>query len=61
MEPLAKDSAAEGMDNLQDLSVTGGIINAYNALKLASAMKGDRVLINNKTTPAKKVVKKTSK
>ena len=61
MEPLAKDSAAEGMDNLQDLSVTGGIINAYNALKLASTMKGDRVLINNKTTPAKKVVKKTSK
>ncbi len=29
--------------NFSDLSVTGGIVNAYDALKLAATIKGDRV------------------
>jgi cell wall-associated protease len=39
----------------QDLCRTGGIVNAYEALKLASTIKGDRIL----PTPAKPSDKKT--
>lgn len=43
---------------LKELSNTGGIINAYNALKLASTLKGERNPVNNKTIQSKKAVRK---
>ena len=44
--------------NLSDISRTGGIVNAYEALKLASTLKGERkvakVVVTSKTKKAKK-------
>lgn len=39
---LTKPGTEEEKTNLDKLSITGGIINAYDALKLASTIKGDR-------------------
>ena len=43
------------MVNFTDLSRSGGIINAYEAVKLAATIKGDRKLIPVK--PTKSTVK----
>ncbi|MEO8852245.1 MAG: hypothetical protein ABI359_00605, partial [Ginsengibacter sp.] len=32
---------------LSDISITGGELNAYNALKLASTLKGERTKTDN--------------
>lgn len=44
--------------SLEELSVTGGIVNAYNAIKLASTLKGERILASEKTNINKKAIKK---
>ena len=46
-----KQPGTDDMVNLNDISKTGGIVNAYEALKLASTIKGDKV-------PAKEVLPK---
>lgn len=43
---------------LEELSVTGGIVNAYNAIKLASTLKGERILASEKSNINKKAIKK---
>ena len=58
--PVVKESSAEETNNLFDLSVTGGVVNAYNALRLASTIKGDRINMNRQPTSPKKTSKKTS-
>jgi hypothetical protein len=40
--PGTEDSAS-----LADISITGGELNAYNALKLASTLKGERSKTDN--------------
>lgn len=44
--------------SLDELSVTGGVVNAYNAIKLASTLKGERILASEKTNINKRVIKK---
>ncbi len=41
-DTLAKDPGNEKMVPFSDLSSSGGIINAYEAVKLASTLKGER-------------------
>jgi len=41
-ESQVKWAATGKMINFNDLSVTGGIVNAYNAIQLAAGMKGER-------------------
>lgn len=43
--------------NLSDISVTGGIVNAYEALKLASTLKGERKQ-EKEVLPKSKLIKK---
>jgi subtilisin family serine protease len=38
----AKDPGTENLVSMSDLSTSGGIVNAYEAVKLASTLKGDR-------------------
>jgi subtilisin family serine protease len=38
---------------LSEISKTGGLVNAYEAVKLAATIKGERKSIGTKTTPAK--------
>lgn len=38
----AKDPGTEKMVDMSDLATSGGIINAYEAVKLASTLKGER-------------------
>ena len=57
---LLKDTDSDELKNLQAQCVTGGIVNAYNALKLASTFKGDRVLPIDKSSTPKKTSKKIS-
>jgi subtilisin family serine protease len=49
-----KNHDSDEMVNLADISKSGGIINAYEAIKLASTLKGER----NKTAPKSKVKNK---
>ncbi|MFN5421644.1 MAG: S8 family peptidase [bacterium] len=51
---INKEENENEMASLQDLSSTGGIINAYNAIKLASTLKGERILEANKSNLNKK-------
>jgi hypothetical protein len=44
------------MVNLSDISKTGGIVNAYETLKLASTLKGERK-IQKEILPKPKMVK----
>jgi len=44
--------------NLSDISKTGGLLNAYEAVKLASTMKGER---NQKPVKTKSTVKPKAK
>lgn len=44
--------------SLTDISITGGIVNAYNALQKASTVKGERVLVNPTTSQDQKGTKK---
>ena len=44
------------MVNLNDISKTGGIVNAYEALKLAATLKGERK-IQKEVLPKPKMVK----
>ena len=44
------------MVNLSDISVSGGEVNAYEAVKLASTLKGERDMKMN-TLPKSKVKK----
>jgi subtilisin family serine protease len=57
---LVKDAAPDEIKNLQELCFTGGIVNAYNALKLAANVKGDRILTIDKQITPKKTSKNTS-
>ncbi len=55
--PIKEDvnlPGTETMVKLSDISVTGGIINAYNAVKLAATLKGERGLNTNKSPKLKK-------
>jgi len=38
----AKDPGTDTLVSMADLSTSGGIVNAYEAVKLASTLKGDR-------------------
>jgi len=44
------------MVGLSQLCLTGGIVNAYDALKLAASVKGERKPAEN--TPSRKPLKK---
>ena len=55
---INNDKNEQQVVSLEELSVTGGIINAYNALKLASTLKGERILTNEKTNINRKPIKK---
>jgi subtilisin family serine protease len=54
---IIKPGTEDEIVELDQLCVTGGIINAYNALKLASTLKGERKTIDA-NIPTKKSVKK---
>ena len=48
---VIKPGTQDELVNMSDLSVSGGIVNAYDALKLASTLntkKGDRSTLSNK-------------
>jgi subtilisin family serine protease len=47
--------------NLTELSRTGGVVNAYEAIKLASTLKGERNNSNPKTELPKPTLKKNKK
>jgi len=53
-----KEGDADRNIQLADISVSGGIANAYEALKLASTVKGERKLENTSEIKKRKVVKK---
>jgi hypothetical protein len=51
---------SEAKISFQELCRTGGIVNAYEALKLASTLKGERVLpAQGKTSDKKPAVKRS--
>ena len=52
-----KIPGTDELTDLGDISKTGGIVNAYEALKLASTLKGERILVKE-TLPKPKMVKK---
>jgi cell wall-associated protease len=53
-----KNPGTDDEVDLTDLSRTGGLLNAYEAVKLASTMKGERKLENIKTKSTVKPNKK---
>ena len=53
-EKIVKPGTENEKVNLNDLSKTGGIVNAYNAIKLAQTYKGDRKTQSGKTQSIKK-------
>ena len=61
VEPITEKVKLPGTDNLvnlSDISVTGGEVNAYNAVKLAATLKGERADGDNGTTVDKKKKRK---
>jgi subtilisin family serine protease len=54
-----KEPGAGDEVDLSDISKSGGIVNAYEALKLASTIKGERKATSNK--PVKSTVKPKAK
>ncbi len=53
-----KKPGTDDMVNLSDISKSGGIVNAYEALKLASTLKGEKKEVVKETLPKPKLVKK---
>ena len=53
-----KNPATGEEENLSDISKSGGILNAYEAVKLASTLKGERKPENIKTKSTVKPDKK---
>ena len=53
-----KQPGTDDLVNLNDISKTGGIVNAYEALKLASTLKGERNVVKKEVLPKPKLVKK---
>ena len=53
-EKIVKPGTENEKVNLNDLSKTGGIVNAYNAIKLAQTYKGERKTQSGKTQSIKK-------
>jgi cell wall-associated protease len=53
-EKIIKPGTENEKVNLNDLSKTGGIVNAYNAIKLAQTYKGDRKIQTSKPQSLKK-------
>jgi hypothetical protein len=49
------------MVNLSDLCVSGGEVNAYNAVKLAATLKGDRSKLEKKSQEKEKKENKHTK
>ena len=61
VEPITEKVKLPGTDslvNLSDICVSGGEVNAYNAVKLAATLKGERVKGDNGTTVEKKKKRK---
>ena len=54
-EKVKQPGTEDEMVSLSDLSKTGGIVNAYEAVKLASTMKGERKVVKE-TLPKPKMV-----
>ncbi|HEY5368677.1 MAG TPA: S8 family serine peptidase, partial [Hanamia sp.] len=57
VEPITEKVKLPGTDslvNLSDICISGGEVNAYNAVKLASTLKGERTKGDNGTTVEKK-------
>lgn len=52
-----KKPGTDDMVNLSDISKSGGIVNAYEALKLASTLKGEKKEVVKETLPKPKLVK----
>jgi subtilisin family serine protease len=64
VEPIAEKVQLPGTDslvNLSEISLTGGEVNAYNAVKLAATLKGERAKGDNGNTNDKKKHKKNKK
>ena len=64
VEPITEKVKLPGTDsmvNLSDISVTGGEVNAYNAVKLASTLKGERAKGDNGNVSDKNKHKKNRK
>jgi hypothetical protein len=58
-EPIAiKPGTEDEKMGLNELSITGGIVNAYNALRKAESFKGERVLEPVSVKPDQKGNKK---
>ena len=55
-EYKVKQPGTDDMVNLGDISKTGGIVNAYEALKLASTLKGEKKT-EKEVLPKPKLVK----
>ena len=53
-DKLVKPGTENEMVSFKQLSSTGGIVNAYNAVKLAQSYKGDRKIQTGKPQPSKK-------
>ena len=59
--PITEDVKLPGTDKmvkLSDISVTGGEVNAYNAVKLAATLIGERGMTNKTVPKTKKKIKK---
>lgn len=60
VEPITEKVKKPGTDDmvsLSDLCISGGEVNAYNAVKLAATLKGDRNKASNNTQEIKKIEK----
>ena len=55
---FTKPGTEDEKTSLDQLSITGGIVNAMDALKLASTIKGERKTVEGKTDKSNKKIKK---
>ncbi|HEY9259135.1 hypothetical protein [Chitinophaga sp.] len=53
-----KPGSADEKVNFADLSITGGVINSYEALKLAATIKGENVKGKKQHKAKVKAIKK---
>jgi len=63
-QPIGDKVKKPGSDEtvaLSEISKTGGLLNAYEAIKLASTMKGERTQKDPKPVKTKSTVKPKSK
>jgi hypothetical protein len=52
-----KKPGTDELVNMSDISKSGGIVNAYEALKIAATLKGDRKTVKKEVLPKPKLIR----